>query len=133
MDQSASPRIRLPPGRRRQCRSSIVIAFAGRQDGIRGCGIWTLHQPRALTQSRKASQWIAATIFDVTSGSEKKARNSAAAVRLCRVPMKLAASRGPSRLMTGMRRWRWKFQWRPWGVDGLACNGSLAEGQMKCW
>jgi hypothetical protein len=31
-----------------------------------------------LSQSRKASQWIAATIFRVTSGSAKNARSSAA-------------------------------------------------------
>jgi hypothetical protein len=34
-----------------------------------------------LSQSRSASQWIAATIFKVTSGNEQNDRNSVAVVR----------------------------------------------------
>lgn len=52
MDQSASPRIRFPPGRRRQCSTSICIAFGRRQDGIGGCGIGALHQSRAFEPAR---------------------------------------------------------------------------------
>ena len=49
-----------------------------------------------LSQSRNASQWIAATIFKVTSGSSTNDRNNAAVVRSRRRPLKVAASRGPS-------------------------------------
>jgi hypothetical protein len=45
-----------------------------------------------LSLNRRASQWIAATILKVTSGSVRKARSSAALVRLRRVPVKVAAS-----------------------------------------
>ena len=106
LDQSAFPRTGLAPGGG-QRRRSIIVAFAGRQDGIGAAfaaaafGRGTSRAP--LSQSRSASQWIAATILKVTSGSAKNDRSSAAVVRARRRPLKVAASRGPSRSVSRMR------------------------------
>jgi hypothetical protein len=56
-----------------------------------------------LSQSRNASQWIAAKIFKVTSGSEKTDRSSAGMVKARRRPLKVADSRGPPRSVSRIR------------------------------
>jgi hypothetical protein len=55
----------------------VLVGFAGAASG-RG----TSRAP--LSHSRNASQWIAATILKMTSGSEKNGRNSAAEVKVLR-------------------------------------------------
>ena len=61
----------------------------------RACAAFARGTSRApLSHSRSASQWIAATILKVTSGSEKNDRNSAAVVKPRRLPLKVADEQG---------------------------------------
>jgi len=72
------------------------LAFAAAACG-RG---WSL---APLSQSRSASQWMAANILKLTSGSATNDRSRAEVVSAARRPLKVAASRGPSRSVSRMR------------------------------
>ncbi len=56
-----------------------------------------------LLQRRKASQWIAAMILNVTRGRDTNDRNRARVVSGCRRPLKVAESRGPSPSVSRIR------------------------------
>ena len=103
-DQSA---LRAPaPARRQITPRSIIVASALAKPVLSAASRLrhrTRHQRAPLSHSRSASQWIAATILKVTSGNAKNDRSSAAVVRARRRPLKVAASRGPSRSVSRMR------------------------------
>jgi hypothetical protein len=84
-------------------RPNLLLACAGRLSAELSfsVGLATILAP--FSQRRKASQWIAAMILNVTNGSAANARASATEVSRRRSPLNAAARTGPSASVSRIR------------------------------